>query len=60
MLGAVISSTSTVKVQVVELLDASVEVRVTVVLPVKLDPGVGLCVTVGLASQLSLEVAKPV
>jgi hypothetical protein len=48
------------KVQVVELPEKSVAVKVTVVLAFIVVPAVGLCVTVGLASQLSLAVAKPV
>ena len=60
ILGAVWSCTVTVKVQVAELLAASVAVSVTTCEPVKVVPAAGLCVLVGLAVQLSEAVAAAV
>ena len=60
MLGAVWSATVTVKVQVAELLAASVAVNVTTCEPVITVPATGLCVLLGLAVQLSDAVAAPV
>ncbi len=51
--GGVWSAAVTVKEQVLELPAPSVAVRVTVCEPVKLVPAAGLCVSFGLAEQLS-------
>jgi len=53
MVGAVWSATVTRNEQVDELPAASVAVRVTIWLPVKVVPAVGLWVSFGLAEQLS-------
>jgi hypothetical protein len=60
MLGAVLSITDTVKVQVFILLLPSIAVNVTVMLPrveTSLDVA-GDCVTAGVTVQLSLVVAR--
>jgi hypothetical protein len=60
MLGAVWSTTVTEKEQTAELPAASVAVKVTTCVPVKVVPAAGLCVLVGLAVQLSEAVAAAV
>ena len=60
MLGAVWSTTVTVKVQAALLFAASVAVRVTIWLPVIVVPETGLWVLLGLAVQLSFAFAAPV
>ena len=60
MLGAVWSTTVTVKVQVALLLAPSVAVNVTIWLPAIVVPATGLCTLFGLAVQLSFAVAAAV
>ena len=59
ILGAVWSTTVTVKEQVPLLPAASVAVRVTTCVPVTLAPATGFCVLAGLAVQLSAALAEP-
>ena len=58
--GAVASTTVTVKVQAAELFAPSVAVKVTTWLPVMVVPETGLCALLGLAVQLSFAVAAAV